>query len=230
VEIRKTAMVMTLWARRGALIVDALIAAVAAAKIVAIVRLEHYDRAVDVAHALYAGGITAIEYTLTGSGAFAAISRVRAAMGERMLIGVGTALTEADARGAIDAGAQFLVTPAVRPAVIATGVRAGIPTACGAMTPTEALTAHENGAAFIKLFPARTLGPGFIKDLLAPLPFLKVMPTGGIGADNLKSYLDAGAVGVGIGGSLVPAKAVEAGDWQVLTNGASACVAALKGA
>ena len=223
-------MVMTLWARRGALIVDALIAAVAAAKIVAIVRLEHYDRAVDVAHALYAGGITAIEYTLTGSGAFAAISRVRAAMGERMLIGVGTALTEADARGAIDAGAQFLVTPAVRPAVIATGVRAGIPTACGAMTPTEALTAHENGAAFIKLFPARTLGPGFITDLLAPLPFLKVMPTGGIGADNLKSYLDAGAVGVGIGGSLVPAKAVEAGDWQVLTNGASACVAALKGA
>ncbi|MFN5368720.1 MAG: 2-dehydro-3-deoxyphosphogluconate aldolase, partial [Roseiflexaceae bacterium] len=71
---------------------------------------------------------------------------------------------------------------------------------------------------------------GYIKDLLAPLPFLKVMPTGGIGADNLKSYLDAGAVGVGIGGSLVPAKAVQNGDWQVLTNGAKECVAALKGA
>lgn len=209
---------------------QALIAAVAAAKIVAIVRLEHYDRAVDVAQALYAGGITAIEYTLTGSGAFAAITRVRAAMGDRMLIGVGTALTEADAQGAIDAGAQFLVTPAVRPAVVAVGVRAGVPTACGAMTPSEALTAHEAGAAFIKIFPARALGPGYIKDLLAPLPFLKVMPTGGIGADNLKSYLDAGAVGVGIGGSLVPAKAVQNGDWQVLTNGAKECVAALKGA
>ena len=209
---------------------DALVAALSAAKIVAIVRLENYDRAVEVAQALYAGGITAIEYTLTGSGAFAAIEKVRTTMGERMLIGVGTALSEADAQGAIAAGSQFIVTPAVRPTVIAAGLRAGIPTACGAMTPTEALTAHEAGAAFIKIFPARSLGPGYIKDLLAPLPFLRVMPTGGIGADNLKSYLDAGAVGVGIGGSLVPAKAVQHGDWQVLTDGAKQCVAALKGA
>lgn len=209
---------------------DALVAALSAAKIVAIVRLENYNRAVEVAQALYAGGITAIEYTLTGRGAFDAIRQVRAAMGDRMLIGVGTALTESDAHNAIAAGTQFIVTPAVRPAVVAAGIKAGIPTACGAMTPTEALTAHEAGAAFIKIFPARSLGPGYIKDLLAPLPFLRVMPTGGIGADNLKSYLDAGAVGVGIGGSLVPAKAVQNGDWHVLTEGAKQCVAAMKGA
>ena len=98
---------------------DALIAALSAAKIVAIVRLDAYDRAVEVAQALYAGGITAIEYTLTGRGAFAAIEKVRTAMGDRMLIGVGTALSEADAQGAIAAGSQFIVTPAVRPAVVA---------------------------------------------------------------------------------------------------------------
>ena len=208
---------------------EELIAALSAAKIVVIVRLDRYDRAVEVAQALYAGGITAIEFTLTGAGAFDAISRVRSAMGNQMLIGVGTALTVADAEGAIAAGSQFIVTPAVRPLVIAAGIKAGIPTACGAMTPSEALTAHEAGAAFIKIFPARSLGPGYIRDILAPLPFLKLMPTGGIGADNLKQYLDAGAIGVGIGGSLVPAKAVDAGDWQVLTDGAKQCVAALGG-
>lgn len=208
---------------------DTRIAALAAAKIVAIVRLENYDRALEVAQALLAGGITAIEYTLTGQGAFAAINKVRTVMGDRMLIGVGTALTADDAAGAIDAGAQFVVTPTVRPNVISIAAKSNVPTACGAFTPTEALTAHEAGAAFVKIFPARTLGPGYIKDVLAPLPFLRLMPTGGIGADNLKSYLDAGAVGVGIGGSLVPAKAVANGDWQVLTDGARACVNALEG-
>jgi 2-dehydro-3-deoxyphosphogluconate aldolase/(4S)-4-hydroxy-2-oxoglutarate aldolase len=206
------------------------IVALTAAKIVAIVRLEQYDRAVEVAQALLAGGITAIEYTLTGSGAFAAIERVRVALGDRMLVGVGTALQPDDAMQAVSAGAQFVVTPAVRPAVIAAASKAGVPTACGALTPTEALTAHEAGAAFIKIFPARTFGPGYIRDILAPLPFLRIMPTGGIGADNVKAYLDAGAVGVGIGGSLVPQKAVQAGDWHVLTAGAQACVSAMKGA
>ncbi len=204
------------------------IAALAAAKIVAIVRLDTYDRAVEVAEALYAGGITAIEYTLTGTGALTAIERVRVAMGERMLVGVGTALRADDATQAAAAGAQFVVTPALRPAVIEAAAQAGIPTACGAFTPSEALTAHECGAAFIKIFPARALGPGYVRDVLAPLPFLRIMPTGGIGAHNAKEYLDAGAVGVGIGGSLIPAPAVRAGQWQVLTDGARACVDAIK--
>jgi len=203
--------------------------AVARAQIVAIVRLDNYDRALAVAEALLAGGINAIEYTLTGSGAFAAVSKVRNALGDRMLVGVGTVLSEQDATESIAAGAQFLVTPAVRPKVIKKATKAGIPTCCGALTPTEALTAHEARAEFIKIFPARNFGPAYIKDILAPLPFLKLIPTGGIDASNLQSYLAAGATGVGIGGSLVTAKAVDAGDWQQLTNGARACVAALRG-
>ncbi|MFM2031328.1 MAG: hypothetical protein RLZZ297_93 [Chloroflexota bacterium] len=203
--------------------------AVTRAKVIAIVRLDNYDRALAVAEALLAGGINAIEYTLTGEGACAAVYKVRQALGERMLVGVGTVLSEQDAADSISAGAQFLVTPAVRPKVIKKAVKAGIPVCCGAYTPTEMLTAHEAGAEFVKVFPARTLGPNYIKDVLAPLPFLKLIPTGGIDASNLQTYLRAGAVGVGIGGSLVTAKDVAAADWQQLTNGARACIASLRG-
>jgi 2-dehydro-3-deoxyphosphogluconate aldolase/(4S)-4-hydroxy-2-oxoglutarate aldolase len=127
--------------------------AVARAQIVAIVRLDNYDRALAVAEALLAGGINAIEYTLTGSGAFAAVSKVRNALGDRMLVGVGTVLSEQDATESIAAGAQFLVTPAVRPKVIKKATKAGIPTCCGALTPTEALTAHEAGPSSSRSSP-----------------------------------------------------------------------------
>jgi 2-dehydro-3-deoxyphosphogluconate aldolase/(4S)-4-hydroxy-2-oxoglutarate aldolase len=201
---------------------------ISAAKVVAIVRLEEYDRAVEVARALVAGGITAIEFTLTGSGAYEGIAACRAALGDAAQIGVGTVLRPDQAHESIRAGAQFAVTPAVRPAVIAACQEHGVPVICGALTPTEALGAYEAGASVIKIFPARAFGPNYIKDLLAPLPFLKLVPTGGVSAENARSYLDAGAVAVGIGGNLVSAQAVAEEDWGAITGVARAVMAAVR--
>jgi 2-dehydro-3-deoxyphosphogluconate aldolase / (4S)-4-hydroxy-2-oxoglutarate aldolase len=202
--------------------------ALAAARIVAIVRLERYDRAVEIARALLAGGISAIEFTLTGAGAHDAIGAARAALGERAQIGVGSVLTAAAAQVAIDAGAQFVVTPALRPEVIAACRARGAPILCGAFTPTEALTAHEAGADMVKIFPARLGGPQYIRDILAPLPFLKLVPTGGVGPENARAYLDAGAAAVGIGGNLVSAAAVAEGDWGRIEAAARAIVEAIR--
>jgi 2-dehydro-3-deoxyphosphogluconate aldolase / (4S)-4-hydroxy-2-oxoglutarate aldolase len=201
--------------------------AIIAARIVAIVRLERYDRAADLGRALVAGGITALEFTLTGAGAHAAIAACRAALGDAAQVGVGSVLSPADATAAIDAGAQFVVTPALRPAVIAACRGRGTPILCGAFTPSEALEAHEAGADMVKIFPARLGGPKYISDILAPLPFLKLVPTGGVGPENARAYLEAGAAAVGIGGNLVSAATVAAGDWATITAVARACVAAV---
>ncbi|MEN9933652.1 MAG: hypothetical protein RLZZ387_231 [Chloroflexota bacterium] len=203
--------------------------AITATKVVAIVRLERYDRAVEVARALVAGGITAVEFTLTGAGANEAIAACREALGDAAQVGVGTVLRREEAYASIDAGAQFVVTPAVRPEVIAACRERGVPILCGALTPSEALAAHEAGAEMIKIFPARAFGPQYIKDILAPLPFLRVVPTGGVSAENARAYLEAGATAVGIGGNLVSAKAVAAGDWAAITAAAGACIAATGG-
>jgi 2-dehydro-3-deoxyphosphogluconate aldolase / (4S)-4-hydroxy-2-oxoglutarate aldolase len=199
-----------------------------AKRIVAIVRLERYDRAVEVARALLEGGISVIEFTLTGEGANEAIAACRAALGNAAQIGVGTVLDRDAATAAITAGAQFVVTPAVRPAVIAACRAFGVPALCGALTPTEALTAHEAGAEAIKIFPARIGGPQYIRDILAPLPFLRLVPTGGIGPENARAYLEAGAAAVGMGGNLVSAQAVADGDWARITAAARGCVEAVR--
>lgn len=199
------------------------------ARIVAVVRLEQYDQALAVAQALLEGGVTAIEFTLTGAGALEAIAVASAALGDRAQIGVGTVLTPEMAEAAIDAGARFVVTPVVRPAVIATCRTRGVLSLCGALTPTEVLTAHEAGADMIKLFPARAVGPQYLRDLLGPLPGLRIVPTGGVDAGNARAYLEAGAVAVGIGGKLVAADVVAAGDWARVTAQARACVEAVSG-
>ncbi len=200
-----------------------------AARVVAIVRLERYDRAVDVARALLAGGISAVEFTLTGTGAHEAITATRAAFGDTICVGVGTVLEAAAAEAAIDAGAQFVVTPVMRLDVIGTCKARNTPILCGALTPTEALSAHTAGADMVKIFPARAGGPAYIRDLLAPLPMLRLVPTGGVGPENARAYLDAGAVALGIGGNLVAAQAVASGDWGRITEQARACMAAVAG-
>ncbi|GCE45890.1 2-dehydro-3-deoxyphosphogluconate aldolase/(4S)-4-hydroxy-2-oxoglutarate aldolase [Thermosporothrix hazakensis] len=197
-------------------------------RIVAIVRLNAYTHALEVARALQAGGIPILEFTLTGKGAIEAIQTVREHQGEQVCVGVGTVLTAKDAREAIKAGAQFVVTPVVRPDVIAACKEANVPILCGALTPTEMLTAHELGADMIKLFPARQGGPQYLRDILAPLPFLRVVPTGGIGVENARAFLDAGAVAVGIGGKLISPQAVASGDWAQITAQARAQVEAIR--
>ena len=199
-----------------------------AKKIVAVVRLEDYTRAVDVARALGAGGITVLEFTLTGQGAIEAVSATRKALGDSVCVGVGTVLEAEDAEAAIDAGAEFAVTPAVRRQVIAVCVKRQTLVLGGGFTPTELLDAHEAGAELVKLFPARLGGPKFIKDVLAPLPFLKLVPTGGVGTENARDYLAAGAVAVGIGGNLVSTKLVAAEAFDQITATARSCIEAVQ--
>jgi 2-dehydro-3-deoxyphosphogluconate aldolase / (4S)-4-hydroxy-2-oxoglutarate aldolase len=200
-----------------------------AEKVVAVVRLENYNRAVDVARALAAGGVNILEFTLTGRGALEAISATRQALGDAVCVGAGTVLKPEDANAAIDAGAQFAVTPALRRQVIATCVKRQTLILCGGFSPTELLEAHEAGAEMIKVFPARLGGPKFIKDVLAPLPFLKLVPTGGVSPENAHEYLAAGAVAVGIGGNLVSSQLVAAEAFDQITATARACMDAVHG-
>jgi 2-dehydro-3-deoxyphosphogluconate aldolase/(4S)-4-hydroxy-2-oxoglutarate aldolase len=198
-----------------------------AKKIVAVVRLEDYNRAVDVARALAEGGVNVLEFTLTGRGALDAITATRKALGDAVCVGVGTVLHPEDANAAIDAGAEFAVTPAIRRQVIRVCVKRNIPILCGGLTPTELLEAHEAGSQLVKVFPAQLGGPKFIKDVLAPMPFLKLVPTGGVSSENARDYLAAGAVAVGIGGNLVSNKLVAAGAFDQITAGAKACMEAV---
>ena len=196
-------------------------------KIVAIVRLDDYTRAVEVAQALSQGGINVVEFTLTGKGAIEAVSAVREALGDAVCVGVGSVLKPEQVQAAVDAGAQFVVTPAVRQQVIAACVNRDTLVMAGGFTPTELLDAHEAGAELVKLFPAQQGGVRYLKDILAPLPFLKVVPTGGVSSENARDYLGAGAVAVGIGGQLVSKQAVAAGQFDLITTAAQACVAAV---
>ena len=196
---------------------------------IAIVRLNDLTDAVAISRALLEGGLTALEFTLTNSAALQAVTQTRAALGDAVTVGVGTVLSAQHARESIAAGAEFLVTPIVRRDVIATGVKVEVPVACGAFTPTEIWDAWEAGAALVKVFPARSLGPGYIKDILAPLPTLKLVPTGGIDVENCAAYIQAGAFSVGIGSNLVDPKLIAAKNWAELSRRAAQYVAACQG-
>ena len=201
---------------------------VLAKKIVAIVRLDNYDRAVEVARALVEGGVSVLEFTLTGKGANEAIAAVRQNLGDAACVGVGSVLKPEEAHAAIESGAQFVVTPAVRPQVIAACVNRGTLVLSGGFTPTELLEAYEAGSQLVKLFPAQQGGPRYLKDVLAPLPFLKLVPTGGVSAENARDYLGAGAVALGIGGNLIAKQAVASGAFDQITAAAKATVEAIK--
>lgn len=194
-----------------------------AERLVAIIRLKQYGRAVEVARALVAGGVRILEFTLTGEGAVAAVAAAREALGEAAVVGAGTVLGAADAEEAIAAGAQFLVTPAVIVPAIEVARAHAVPILCGALTPTEVVIAHQAGADFVKLFPARLGGPQYLRDLLGPLPNVRLVPTGGVGPENARAFLEAGAVAVAIGGNLVAEQVVANGKWHEVTERARAC-------
>jgi 2-dehydro-3-deoxyphosphogluconate aldolase/(4S)-4-hydroxy-2-oxoglutarate aldolase len=173
---------------------------------------------IPLSEALIAGGVSAIEITMTTPNAIEAIRDARKKLGERAVIGVGTVLNEKVCREAIEAGAEFVVTPICRTEFVPIARAADRPIMLGAYTPTEAQTAHEAGADFIKIFPADTLGPGYIKALRAPLPHLKIVPTGGVDVHNVADFLKAGCAAVGVGGSMVTAKMLQEADWAGLTR------------
>jgi 2-dehydro-3-deoxyphosphogluconate aldolase/(4S)-4-hydroxy-2-oxoglutarate aldolase len=198
--------------------------------IIAVVRAQSAEQVPPLSEALIAGGVIAIEITMTTPNALQAIRDARAKFAERAVIGVGTVLDAATCQGAIDAGAEFIVTPICRTEFVGIAHAADRPIMLGAYTPTEAQTAHEAGADFIKIFPADGLGPGYIKALRAPLPHLKIVPTGGVDVGNVADFLKAGCAAVGVGGSLVAAKLLKEANWTELTNKARQFVAAAEAA
>jgi 2-dehydro-3-deoxyphosphogluconate aldolase / (4S)-4-hydroxy-2-oxoglutarate aldolase len=207
---------------------DATVARIQVSRVVAIVRLDSGDQLVEVARALAAGGIDVIEFTLTTPGAIEAITAARGALGDEVLIGAGTVLSAEDALRCVEGGARFIVSPICDEGMIRATVEAGAVAMPGARTPTEAVSAWRLGAQVIKIFPARSLGPAFISDLLAPLPFLKMIPTGGVNAANAADYLRAGAIAVGVGESLVNRQLVSEKRWETLTERACQLVAAVR--
>ena len=185
--------------------------------VVAVVRLDDLSRAAALAEALVAGEVRAVEFTFTNPAAAGAIAAASETLGPRALIGAGSVLDAETARTAILAGAAFVVTPTLSLPVISLCNRYGVATVIGGLTPTELLTAWEAGATYVKVFPASLGGPRYLRDVLAPLPQLKLIPTGGVSVDNAGDFIRAGAAAVALGGNLVDARSVAAEDWPTLT-------------
>jgi 2-dehydro-3-deoxyphosphogluconate aldolase/(4S)-4-hydroxy-2-oxoglutarate aldolase len=181
--------------------------------IVAVVRAESGASLVKVVRALAEGGVTAAEITFTVPDAVEVIRQVRQEIGDAVVLGAGTVLDPETARIALLAGAEYVVAPTVNVEVIRLCRRYDKAVMPGALTPTEVLTAWEAGADIVKIFPADLGGPAYLKALRAPLPQVRVMPTGGVDLDTAESFLKAGACCLGVGGSLVESKAVAAGDF-----------------
>lgn len=192
----------------------------------AIVRLPAADGVPDVAAALIRGGVRAVEVTLTTSGALDAVRDLRTSPPLGAVIGTGSVRTVRDVADSAAAGAQFLVTPSFSVEVVKAAGEAGLPIICGAFTPTELQAAADAGADYVKLFPASLGGPSYVRDVLAPMPDLRIVPTGGVNASNIPAYRAAGARGVAVGSALVDAAAVAARDWDELERRAAELVAA----
>jgi 2-dehydro-3-deoxyphosphogluconate aldolase/(4S)-4-hydroxy-2-oxoglutarate aldolase len=173
---------------------------------------------VEVCKALVDGGVDVAEITFTVPNALEVLAAVRKALGDRLLLGAGTVLDTETARAAILAGAEYLVSPTLNLEVIKLAKRYGKMIMPGVYTPTEALTAWEAGADILKVFPAEIVGPAFFKAMKGPLPQLRLMPTGGVDLNTASSFLEAGAVCLGIGSQLIEPKAVAAGDFARITS------------
>jgi 2-dehydro-3-deoxyphosphogluconate aldolase/(4S)-4-hydroxy-2-oxoglutarate aldolase len=203
---------------------------IAEAGVVAVIRLKDPDRLRAVVDAIADGGVRALEVTMTVPGAVELIRQLSAAMPAGFLLGAGTVVDADTAARVIDAGAQFVVSPVFRPAVIEACHERAVPAMPGCFTPTEILDAWEAGADVVKVFPATALGPGYLKDVRGPLPDVKLMPTGGVTLDNAGDWIRAGAVAVGVGTALLDARAIAAGEYSVLRANAERIVANVRAA
>jgi len=186
--------------------------------IVAVVRSSDPAPLVDVAQALVEGGVEAVEITFTVPRAHLVLEKVADQLGDRVLLGAGTVLDAETARTAILSGASFLVSPTVATDVLACGRRYGCPVMAGALTPTEVLSAWEQGADIVKVFPADVGGPPYLKSLAGPLPQVPLMPTGGVNLDTAADFLRAGACALGVGSALVASDLIQSGNWAELTR------------
>ncbi|MEX1063220.1 MAG: bifunctional 4-hydroxy-2-oxoglutarate aldolase/2-dehydro-3-deoxy-phosphogluconate aldolase [Balneolaceae bacterium] len=187
-------------------------------KLVAVVRVDDPDDLINVSEALLKGGVSIIELTMTIPGALGKISELREKLGDSILVGMGSVLDAQTARNAMDAGSQFIVSPVMRPEIIDAAHENDVPVSVGAYTPTEILEASDRGADVVKIFPANQLGPSYIKAVRAPMPHLKLLPTGGVSSDNIHLWLEAGTFALGVGSALVDMKAIREKNFDLLTE------------
>ena len=193
-------------------------------RIVAIIRGFAPDTCLRLAEAYATGGIRLVEVTFnqkapeTWKDTAAAIRAIRERFGGRVRAGAGTVLTEEQLSMCIDAGGEYMITPNVKPELIRSCVRQGLVAMPGALTPSEAVNAWEAGAAFVKIFPAGSLGPGYVKALRAPLAHIPMLAVGGISADNVADFMRVGCVGAGVGGNLTNTEWIAAGAWDKIAD------------
>src|SRR5215470_5208229 len=206
----------------------AVTAQIEALGVVAVIRLKDPARLQASIDAMAEGGVRALEVTMTVPGAVELIRGLARALPSGFLLGAGTVTDAATARAVIDAGAAFVVGPVFRPDVIAACHERDVPAIPGCFSPTEILAAHDAGADIVKVFPATALGPQFIRDVRAPLPQVRLMPTGGVTVENAADWIRAGAVAVGIGSALVDARAIEGGRFDVVTDNARRVLASAR--
>jgi 2-dehydro-3-deoxyphosphogluconate aldolase/(4S)-4-hydroxy-2-oxoglutarate aldolase len=196
--------------------------------VVVIVRLDNADEAFRASEAAIAGGVRAIEVTLSTPGALRVIERLVAAHGSTVSIGAGTVLDGHGAYACISAGASFVVSPHLSREVLRTANRYQVPTICGAYSPTEIVESVEEGADIVKLFPAE-IGPEYARAVLAPLAHVSVMPAGGVTSANAKTWFDAGVSAVGVGSTITKAARPD-GDYSRVTAAAASFLAAVRDA
>ena len=202
-------------------------------KIISIVRGVEPDKMVRIAEALYEGGVTMVEVTFNQTNPASwqetadSITAIKAAMGDKMFVGAGTVTSVELVDLAAEAGAGYIISPDTDPAVIARTRELGLVSLPGAYTPTEAKQAHNAGADFVKLFPCAGDAPAYLKALCAPLSHIKFLAVGGVTADNAAAFLQAGAVGIGVGSSLVNKKWADAGEFWKITEEARRFVASI---
>ncbi len=185
--------------------------------VVAVVRAASSEQLLDVARALLAGGVECIEITMTTPNALKVISDCRSSVADAM-VGVGSVLDAQTARQAITAGAQFVVSPVFHPQVVEAAHQADLPVIPGALTPTEIFTATSAGADIVKVFPGGQFGPSYFRDILAPMPHLKLSPTGGVDLETAADWIAAGAVTLGIGSALVTRSALASAHFAEITD------------
>jgi 2-dehydro-3-deoxyphosphogluconate aldolase/(4S)-4-hydroxy-2-oxoglutarate aldolase len=203
---------------------------VADAGVVAVIRAKSKDQLVGLTEALLAGGVPSIEVTMTTPDAIAGIRLLAQKFGDSAAVGVGTVTDAKTAREAIAAGAEYVVSPILNLEIIETVRSLGKIVIPGAFTPTEIFSAWKAGADVVKVFPSTGLGPCYFKDILAPLPMLKLTPTGGVDLKNAGDWIKAGAVFVGAGSSLISKDALANNDWKSVTANAKAFVDVIRAA
>ena len=186
--------------------------------LIAVIRLDSAEKAVRSAEALIQGGVRILEVTMTTPGATDVIQTLRRKFLDRVCIGAGTVLNEAQCLQVLGAGAQFIVSPIGAIELVKSAHGRGCPVMLGAFSPTECMRVFEAGADFAKIFPGESLGPNYIKSLLAPLPFLSVVPTGGVDLQTAPAFIQAGCIAVGAGGTLILKELVSQSRWDDLAS------------